>query len=368
MSHRVFIGRTLRQIGLLALGLAMLSAPTCRCLAQEHAKTDEELQRQRAKMAKLQQVLDQQQVNMESMQQEMRQQMQQREREMRRERAEVEAQLQEAWRQYHESQAAAAASAGRDRQVVVFDLKHSAADEAADAISRVLGPGTLRVAVDERANRLIVSSSEKQIAIIRSLLQRLDVERSGSTNLAAAEAASEMLQVRVIWLSDYRTGKSADITAAKLDSRVLESLHPLGFDSTKIVCQTVTSVVVTNRQENGFSFSAPVTLGESVVLFAGTGKIEASADGRYLVKVRLSVNSGSSGGGGPGDLANMRRGCQVQGAISTPLENYTILGTGVVVTAPGTPPKPKQVPCAFVLQLKHAEGFPPHSNGSAAAR
>jgi Bacterial type II/III secretion system short domain len=311
-----------------------------RCFAQNDPQN--ELERQRAKIAELQQQLKEQQINLQTAQEEM----QQRQQVLRQRRAAIELQFGEAQRKYQEMEAQAAAAAVNDRQVKVFALQHLAAREAADAISNVLGRDSLRVGLDERANRLIVSSTAKQLDTIQNLLRNLDVASADAAAQAAAHPESEMLQVRVIWVANGKSSADeADRPPVKLDERVLGALRPLGFPAPSVVCQTVTSLVVNERQDNSFSFAAPVALGGAIVRFEGAGKIQPTEENRYLVRVALSLNPTGRGPEG-------NRACHVEGAISTPLDHYTILGTSVVVSKAGTAStNPEQVPCAFVVQL-----------------
>lgn len=356
-----------RQVDAWKIGLALralivlvIVSVAGRSVAEDDS--DSELQRQQARMAELRQQLDQQRITMQAVQQEL----QQRQVDLKRQQAEAESQFVEAQRRYQELQARAAEAAAKDRQVAVYALKYLPAADAAEAITRVLNPkgnDELSLAVDERANRLIASSTSTKIKAVADLLQSLDVKAAESAASPVEQAASEMLQVRVIWLAEGAATSDADSATGKVDARVLEALRPLGFASSHVACQTVTSVVVTKGQNDGFAFTAPVTLDGTVLQFHGSGKIKAEND-RYLVQVELAIASATARGGGFGGQI---RNCQVQGAISTPLTNYTILGTGVVVTASGAESgKPKQVPCAFVLQLNRAEEFSV-GGGSAAA-
>lgn len=339
------------------LSLALLFAGVLieRCPGQEVAP--EALKQQREKIAELKQRLDQQRSAAEAVQQELRQ----REQNMRRQYAEAEREYAEAQSQFQELQAKVQAEAANDRNVVVFTLKYLPADEAASALSRVLGDGSpsqpLRVAVDERANRLIVSSASSQIDSVKQLLQSLDVKSAEPAQLRAAQATPEMLQLRVIWVSNDPAAGEEGRAAGKLNERVLESLRPLGFDSPTVVCQTVTSLVVTKRGDSSFGFASPVELDKSVLRFEGSGSVEANEGGQFLVHIQLAVNTAESGGGLKGSPFTS----QVHGAIATPLGNFTILGTGVVVvhvpTPDGATRVPKQVPCAFVLQLTQADDF-----------
>jgi hypothetical protein len=325
-----------------------------RCPGQE--VMPEALQKQRDKIAELKQRLDQQRSAAEAVQQEMRQ----REQDMRRKYAEAEREYAEARSQFQELQAKAEADAANDRNVAVFTLKYLPADEAASAVSRVLGDGSprhpLRVAVDERANRVIVSSASSQIDSVKQLLQSLDVKSAEPVQLRAAQASPEMLRLRVIWVSNDPAAGKEESAMGTLDQPVL--------DSPTVVCQTVTSLVVTKRGDNNsFGFASPVELGKSVLRFEGSGNVEANEGGRFLVHIQLVVKTAESGGG----LRGSPFTSQVQGAIATPLGNFTILGTGVVVvhvpTPDGATRVPKQVPCAFVLQLTQADDFPAGAAG-----
>ena len=326
-----------------------------RCPGQE--VTTEALQQQRDKIVDLKQRLDQQRSAAESVQQELRQ----REQDMRRKYAEAEREYAEAQSQFQELRAKAEADAANDRNVAVFTLKYLPADEAASAVSRVLGDGSprhpLRVAVDERANRVIVSSASSQIDSVKQLLQNLDVKSAEPAQLRAAQASPEMLRLRVIWVSNDPAAGKEESAMGTLDQPVLDSLRPLGFDSPTVVCQTVTSLVVTKGGDNSFGFASPVELDKSVLRFEGNGNVEANEGGRFLVHIQLAVHSAESDGG----LRKSPFTSQVHGAIATPLGNFTILGTGVVVvhvpTPGGATQVPKQVPCAFVLQLTQADNF-----------
>ncbi len=343
------------------LGLTLMSFAGL-SLAQSNSGDD--LQQQRAKMSELKQQLEQQRISMQAMQREM----QQRQAEMERQRAEAESQFEEAQHRYQEMQVKAAEAAAKDRQVAVFVLKNTAAPNVADAISNVLSAGfprqeALRVAVDERGNRLVVSGTAAQVEAVRQLLPNLDVPPSEAAIESSAQAASEMLQVRVIWLADGAAAGEEESAAGKVDGRVLEALRPLGFDSPQVVCQTVTSIVVADGAEEWNRLHRPGHLvGRSFDLRA-SGKIEAKTDGISCRFVFRSIQPP------PVDQTQLANGsCQSAGRDFHAGVELHDPGNGVVVTALRCTAKPKQVPCAFVLQLNRAEDFPAGGGSEPAER
>jgi hypothetical protein len=123
----------------------------------------------------------------------------------------------------------------------------------------------------------------------------------------------------------------------------------------------MTSLLVSKGSSNQFSFEVPVVLEGSVVRFKGAGEVDAADGDHYLVRVQLSVDTPLN----QGNALN----CRVQGAISTPIESYTVLGTGVAVTAPASSSaKPRNVPCAFIVQLLRAKDISPANDKQAATK
>jgi multidrug efflux pump subunit AcrA (membrane-fusion protein) len=318
------------------LAVLFAALPVVRCVAADDPRVL--LDEQKAKLDALAQELIQKQGEAEILQNELKQRL----REAQAQRQQAEAAYQAAQHEYREAQVAAARAAAKDRQVVVYALQHLTADEAVAATSRVLNPeGTdeLSLAIDERANRVIASGTQKRIEELAALLQKLDVETQAMQQNAAGPGAAEMLQVRIIWLANPMTSQLWQSAEGKLDERVLKALEPLGFPAPEIACQTVTSIVVDDKKPNSFAFTVPVTIGDRLSTFQGKGKLTPRGGDKYLLQVELGVGGGQDAG------------CQLQGSIITPLKNYTVLGTGVVVQGS----EGKQMPCAFVLQLNRTE-------------
>jgi hypothetical protein len=248
-------------------------------------------------------------------------------------------------------------------QLKIFALKYFAGNEAVGMIGDVLGDDAPRMAVDERSNHLLVVGAEEQIATIEEILKGLDVATSNTTFPIAREAASpaaETLQVRVMWVIEDPENYGAE-EGDRFDRPVREALSKLGFGSPRIVCDPMTSLLVSKGSSNQFSFEVPVVLEGSVVRFKGAGEVDAADGDHYLVRVQLSVDTPLN----QGNALN----CRVQGAISTPIESYTVLGTGVAVTAPASSSaKPRNVPCAFIVQLLRAKDISPANDKQAATK
>ena len=220
-----------------------------RCVADDVPQSELQLQLQKAKIESLQQQIVQQQASAHALQQEL----QQRQQELKTQQQQARAEYQAAQQEYEEMQVKAARAAANDRRVAVYSLQYLQAQEAAAAISRVLNPSgsdELSVAVDERANRLIASSTAAKIKEVESLLENLDVATAQEKPSRAGKSATKMVQVRVIWLSDLTAVNDASNAAGIVDEHVLNALKPLGFSAPAVVCQTVTSVVVNDQKPN----------------------------------------------------------------------------------------------------------------------
>ena len=91
-------------------------------------------------------------------------------------------------------------------QMKMYTLSYAPARDAAQTIESLFGSQTLRIAVDERSNSLIVYGKPDSLTALDALLSRLD-EQAAPPPLAekskqSAVAAPRSLLLRVFWLAD----------------------------------------------------------------------------------------------------------------------------------------------------------------------
>jgi hypothetical protein len=315
------------------------------CLAQDQSEPSPQTTQ------KLGQQLAQQRRDLEQQQVELQRQLQQ----IAEQKARLETQFAEASRQFEQMRAQQSQPVPEQpRQLKIFELKYIPGNQAIGMIGDVLGRNAPRMAIDERSNHLVAVGTDEQIKTIGRLLDGLDVTPSDSAasmiTREAALPAAQTVQIRVIWAIEDPENYGAE-EGDRFDPPVRDALDKLGFGSPRIVCDPITSLLVSKGGSNQFAFEVPVVLEGSVVRFKGAGRIEAADGDHYLVRVQLSVDTPI----GQGNALN----CKVQGAISTPLGNYTVLGTGVTIGAQTTTTTtPKSIPSAFIVQLIRPKDIP----------
>jgi hypothetical protein len=246
----------------------------------------------------------------------------------------------------------------QDAQLRVYHLQHVKPQNLAEVLSQIFRSSAPRIAVDERANTMVVAGNEKQISIVEGLAKTLD----RPAEEAVEQRVSETLQVRIVWLLDD-INEGLEPTDKLVSPQVLEALGQLGFEHPRVICQQVTTLTLGEENRAGeFRFHVPVLIGSRPWQFRGQGEIEPLAGERFRLAFdlnfhQLSVQPGAS---------QVQQG-QLGGSIYTPLGHYTVMGTTTFVTDQSPPngedgpPQQGQHLSAFVVYLDRAQEFPASS-------
>jgi hypothetical protein len=211
-----------------------------------------------------------------------------------------------------------------EADIKVFSLRHVNAVQAAQTIDSLLGPGPVRVAVDERTNSLIVAGKSESLTVIEALLMRLD-EQAGQSDEASAVAAeaqratrARSLLLRVFWLADGLAEDEGKDPAEFLPASVTKALERLGLNNPRIVTQTVNSLAHAVDTKTQFHSRVPVVLHSTPVELKCSGQLESlsSEQVKLLVEIILPTYQ-----------------IEASGSLVTPLGHYTVLGTANSVMA-----------------------------------
>jgi hypothetical protein len=251
----------------------------------------------------------------------------------------------------------------------IYTLQALPAKDAALSIETLFGAKSIRVAVDNRTNSLIVYGDREALPTIEALLQRLDETASSEKRGGRAAAASPPLVLRVFWLADAGTDRS-QVATDILPESVIKAATKLGVDTPYLVTQTLTTLNVTGSDGVEFQTSVPALLYGRVLQLRLGGKLTLVQPDRAAVAMHADV---------VGEGIN----CELRGSIAMPLGHYMILGTsnsvlphaanaapdaagmeggfGAVDPASGLPLEPKfnSTRFAFVVQVIPAESFAP---------
>jgi hypothetical protein len=274
--------------------------------------------------------------------------------EMEKMRAQLEAaraQLAEQAARQQQTQQAQAGPLPENTILRIYQLQHVKPQNLAEVLAPIFRNNAPRIAVEERANSLIVAGSEQQLAIIEELARTLDRE----IPQIEQENNRDTLQVRIVWLLDIEEG--IEPTDKLVSPQVIESLGELGFQHPKVVCQQITTLTFDGNREGQFNFDVPVLIDSHTWDLNGNGQIYRLGDGRFNLTFDLRFNQhlpNPGGGRAPGQA-------RLGGSIYTPLAHYTVLGTTTFVAYDlnaDEGPNPRQHLSAFVVYLDRAKEFP----------
>jgi hypothetical protein len=230
----------------------------------------------------------------------------------------------------------------------IFSLQALPAKNAAEAIESLFGANTMRVAIDDRTNSLIVFGKPDSLPVIEALLTRLDQQeqpKGGDRQKAPTATESNVsLLLRLFWLAD---GKEGSDPADVLPASVLRATKKLGLKEPRLVAQTVNSLAVGNREAVDFATSVPAVLAMQMVGLECSGEVKMDRDQRADVKMQVQV-------AGPGIQ------CQLKGSLATPLGHYMVLGTANSIIGLNQPAVPGADPMAMNAEFGGpAAGFGP---------
>jgi hypothetical protein len=238
-------------------------------------------------------------------------------------------------------------------KVVTFQLRWTSAPEMADVISDLYGgaPTLMRVAADQRTNRLILSADSATLDAVGRLLGDLDTREFRDDEARVRPT----LQLRLVWFLDgLPEGEGQSPSDNVVSTQVVEALQELGFESPRVVLQHVTTLTPQEQRGGRFQFAVPVLVQQQVWRLMGRGTVSATeSQHRFTVDfdVQLRQAAAATDSRVPADRAG-----ELGGSIEMPRRHYTVIGATTFVA--GTDDAPRQHPSAFVLFLDDAAQLP----------
>ncbi len=237
-----------------------------------------------------------------------------------------------------------------------FTLKYVRPEEIGQALYRITG-GEPRIAVDERTNTLMIAGSPKQMDVAKQLVLTLD--QPGKVQQGKS---LEVLQLRIVWLSEGLTDRSMDPPNPTIISPpVADALRELGMELPQVVCQQLTSLTLTPTGPTGkYRFRVPTQIEDSTWEFQGEGTVTATSDDRYAVDFNLNLME---------PMSKDKQPSQLSGSILTPLGHYTVMGTTTIVApAKDSTVGKAQRLSAFVVYLDRPKDFGDTDSSGAPAK
>jgi hypothetical protein len=207
----------------------------------------------------------------------------------------------------------------------VFRLMYAQPRDAAKTVESLFGDRSLRLAVDERSNSLLVYGKPDIVSTLDALLTRLDEQASpeGAKAAATSATAPRSLLLRVFWLADLMPETAGQAPTDFLPMSVLEAVtEKLGLEAPRLVAQSATSLATNKDEPIEFSANVPAVLLDQPAMMSCNGKLKLVDENRARMEMGVQV-------GGP--AAN----CDLRGSMATPLGHYMVLGTANSMIAEG---------------------------------
>jgi hypothetical protein len=205
----------------------------------------------------------------------------------------------------------------------IYRLLYANARDGANSVESLFGTQSLRVAVDERSNSLLIYGKPEIVGTVDALLNRLDEQASPnrSEKKSTGSVSPRSLMLRVFWLADSVPETVGQNPADFLPKSVLEATRKLGLEAPRLVTQTVNALATGKDDSVDFSSSVPALLMDQAIGMTCQGKLKWVADDRVRLDMAVRV-------GGQIDL---------QGSMATPLGHYMVLGTANSMIAESGP-------------------------------
>jgi hypothetical protein len=201
-------------------------------------------------------------------------------------------------------------------QLQVFKLQSTPANEAAHAIESLFGLQSIRVAIDDRTNSVVVFGKEDTLPAIEALLMKLDVGKAEGEDSKASRQPAKPLQsllLRIFWLADGLPADEGSDPAEVLPASVLRAAKKLGLAKPRLVTQSVNSLAVRGSDAQEFSASVPALLVKQPVELFYSGKLMMPTTDYPELSMQANVS---------GTLS-----CVLKGSLAMPLGHYMVLGT-----------------------------------------
>jgi hypothetical protein len=199
----------------------------------------------------------------------------------------------------------------------VFKLVSTPAADAAHAVESLFGLQTVRVAIDDRTNSVVVFGKEDALPAIEALLVKLDEEKPKDGDTKQSQHAAKPLQsllLRIFWLADGLPEDDGSDPADVLPASVLRAAKKLGLAQPRLVTQTVNSLAVRGSDAQEFSAAVPALLNKQPVELSYTGKMTMTTTDFAEVGMQANVS-------GPAVS------CVLKGSLAMPVGHYMVLGT-----------------------------------------
>ena len=208
----------------------------------------------------------------------------------------------------------------------IYKLSYAPARDTAQTVESLFGAQTLRLAVDERSNTLIVYSKPDSVTALDALMSRLDEQAAAATGTDKSKqgglATPRSLLLRVFWLADGLPEGVGQAPHDFLPDTVLQATTKLGLEAPRLVTQTVNSLALGREESVDFSTYVPAVLLDQPVGLTSHGRIKLVSDDRVRLEMGVQV-------GGPAI------NCELSGSLATPLGHYMVLGTANSVMSEG---------------------------------
>jgi hypothetical protein len=215
----------------------------------------------------------------------------------------------------------------RDDAIIrVYRLKYMQAAKAAQTLVELFGNSPIRIAVDERANSIVVAAPEHEryFETVNAVIENLDVA-TGEGDFAPADQAAEdythakatqSLLVRVYWLADGVAEDEGTAPTGALPQSVVDAVGKLGLKSPRLVGQTVNSLSRDGNPDNKVVFETriPALLFKRPVQLRCGGDISPIRDGRVDLSIQLQAEG-------------HQLDTELSGSLTVPLGHYMVLGT-----------------------------------------
>lgn len=214
----------------------------------------------------------------------------------------------------------------KNAEIKIFSLAHAAPQDLAKVIESIFSPAQLRLSIDDRTKSLVVMGDKESLAIVESLLMKMDQPADGATDVPLQQGAKRQadgdrsLLLRVFWLADGLPEDEGQDPAAYLPNSVLKALDGLGLKTPRLVAQTVNAVAVTDKGYVDFSANVPA------VLLGQTASLNCNGSMRPIVADRAGLDVQIS-------VIGPSINCGLQGSLATPLGHYMVLGTANSLSA-----------------------------------
>lgn len=209
--------------------------------------------------------------------------------------------------------------------IKVYRFMYAQPRDAAKTVESLFGNQSLRLAVDERSNSLLVYGRPDTVSTLDALLTRLDEQASpdGAKVAATSAAAPRSLLLRVFWLADMMPETVGQNPYDFLPESVVgAATNKLGLQAPRLVAQTATSLATNKDEPIEFSTNVPAVLLEQPAMMSCSGKLKLVDENRVRMEMAVQVS---------GPAVN----CDLRGSMATPLGHYMVLGTANSMIAEG---------------------------------